>query len=68
MSYITTPKDWATDFIRHNCTLAQVKRELEACNANPKMREDVINEFYRQTIENMEVAKRGRDQFRAWSK
>lgn len=57
MSYITTPKDWATDFIRLNCTLLQVKRELEACNASPKMREDVINEFYRQTIENMEVPK-----------
>ncbi len=67
MSHITTPKEWAADFIRHGCTLSQVGCELEACNAEPQMRADVVCEFYRQTIENMEVAKRGRDQFRAWT-
>ena len=66
MSYITTPKDWAANFIRLGCTLSQVERELEACNAEPQMRADVVSEFYRQTIGGMEVAKRGRDQFRLW--
>lgn len=62
----TTPKEWASDLIRHGCTLIEVKKELEACMADPEVSVAVIHEFQKQILENMQVAKRGKEQYKKW--
>ena len=69
MTTITTTKEWVAEFIRHNATLKQVNKELNACgiqNSDPNKAKEVRNEFIKQTIAGGELAQRGRQQYKNW--
>jgi len=60
--------EWAESFIRAGADMAAVNRELEAVffGPEPEKKAAVRNEFIRLTLANMEVAKRGRQQYAGW--
>lgn len=69
MTIIATPQEWAADFISHGCDISQVDKELEACGltqSDPAKAAQVRAEFIKQTLANMEVAKRGKAQYKGW--
>ena len=60
--------EWAQSLINAGADMAAVNRELDAAliTPNPELARDVRAEFTRLTLANMEVAKRGREQFKGW--
>jgi|TARA_R110002020_G_scaffold458642_1_gene676165 S-adenosylmethionine/arginine decarboxylase-like enzyme len=69
MTSICTPAEWASDLIRNRATLEQVNVELVSCgiqDSDPTKAEQVRHEFLKQTLANMAVAKRGRQQYKGW--
>lgn len=71
MTTIATPQEWAADFISHGCDISHVDKELEACGltqSDPTKAAQVRGEFIKQTIDNMEVSKRGQAQFKGWTR
>ena len=60
--------EWAQALINAGADMAAVNRELEAAlmTPNPELARDVRAEFTRLTLANMEVAKRGREQYKGW--
>jgi S-adenosylmethionine/arginine decarboxylase-like enzyme len=69
MTTVCTPEQWAAAFIELGCNINQVDKELEACGisrSDPNKARQVRSEFLKQTLANMEVAKRGREQYKNW--
>jgi len=60
--------EWAQALIDAGADMAAVNRELDAALIIPqqKLAQAVRDEFIRLTLANMEVAKRGREQYKGW--
>jgi len=60
--------EWAQALIDAGADMAAVNRELDAAliTPNPELARDVRAAFTRLTLANMEVAKRGREQYKGW--
>ena len=66
---IGTREEWASEFVRLGATLAQVNLELTSCglqNSDPEEAKAVREEFTRQTLNALNVAKRADVQFKGW--
>ncbi len=65
---MTNSTEWAEALIRAGADMAAVNRELDAALIvpQPELARDVRDEFTRLTLANMEVAKRGREQYKGW--
>lgn len=60
--------EWAQSLINAGADMAAVNRELDAAliTPNPELAQAVRAEFTRLTLASMEVAKRGRAQYKGW--
>ena len=61
-----TPGEWAGDFIERNYNLDQVWESLNCAGVVPEKAREIRDEFLKQTLANMAVAKRGRQQYKGW--
>mgnify|MGYP003153810259 FL=1 len=65
----TFNREWAAQLVEAGATLDTVNRELICCGIQASSPEDakaVREEFIRLTLENTELARRGREQFENW--
>ena len=66
---IGNKQEWAAQFVKAGANLEVVNRELICCGIQASSPEDakaVREEFIRLTLENTELARRGREQFENW--
>jgi hypothetical protein len=64
-------KEWAGQFVRMGATMAAVEKEIAALNLvgeviSPADAAKLKNEFTKQTLANMEISRRARQQYAGW--